>query len=69
MNHVTQPLISADISIFHGKSPNFAISRHADIDYILTFLESLKIFLINMVTIFMMSTKMATPDLLKTKVF
>ena len=35
MNHVTHPLSSADISIFHRKSANFAISRNADIDCIL----------------------------------
>ena len=34
---------------------------------LLTFLESLKIFLINMVTILMMSAKMATKGLLKIK--
>ena len=36
---------------------------------ILTFLESWIIVLINMVTILMMSAKMATPGLLKTRVF
>ena len=36
---------------------------------ILTFLESLKIVLMNMVTILMMSAKMATLGLLKVKVF
>ena len=36
---------------------------------LLTFLESLKIFLINMVTILMMSAKVATLGLLKIKVF
>ena len=35
----------------------------------LTFLESLKIVLINMVTILKMSAKMAIPGLLKIKVF
>ena len=35
----------------------------------LTFLESLKVVLINMATVLMMSAKMATPDLLKTKIF
>ena len=29
------PLSSAEIIIFHHKSANFAISRNADIDYIL----------------------------------
>ena len=36
---------------------------------LLTFFESLKIFLINMVTILMISAKLATPDLLKIKIF
>ena len=36
---------------------------------ILTFLESLLIVLINMVTILMMSAKMSTPGLLKIRVF
>ena len=36
---------------------------------LLTFLESLIIVLINMVTILMVSAKMATPGLLKIKVF
>ena len=35
----------------------------------MTFLESLKAFLINMVTIWMTSPKLATPDLLKIKIF
>ena len=36
---------------------------------LLTFLESMKIILINMVTILMMSAKMATVGLLKVTVF
>ena len=36
MNHVTFPLSSAEISIFHRKLANFAISRNTDIDCILT---------------------------------
>ena len=32
MNHVTHPLSSAEISIFHQKSANFAISRNTNID-------------------------------------
>ena len=35
MNHVAHPLSSADISIFHRKSANFAISRNTDIECIL----------------------------------
>ena len=76
MNHVTHPLSSADISIFYQKSANFAIPRNTDRFHLdtyfltlLTFLESLKIFLINMVKILMMSAKMATPGLLKIKIF
>ena len=35
-NHMTRPLISADISIFfHCKSVTFVISRNADVDCIL----------------------------------
>ena len=33
MNHVTDPLNSADISIFHQKLANFLISRNADKDW------------------------------------
>ena len=35
INHVIKPLSSADISIFHWKSANFAIWRNTDIGYIL----------------------------------
>ena len=44
---------------------------HFDTSFLvlLTFLEHLKIVLINMVTILMMSAKLATPDFLKIKVF
>ena len=58
---MTYPLGSADISIIHRKSVIFAISENTDID----FFESLKIILINMVTILMMTAKLATPGLLK----
>ena len=76
-NHVTHPLISADISVFHRKSGNFVISRNRDKDcilaqnssFFLNSLESLNIFLINLVIILMMSTKMVTPCLLKITVF
>ena len=77
MNHVTYPLSFADISIFHRKSADFAISRNTDIDCILihnflillSFIESWKIVLVNMVIILMMSAKMATPGFRKIKVF
>ena len=35
MNYMTQPLISADISIFQWKLANIALSRNADKDCIL----------------------------------
>ena len=35
LNHVTHPLISADITIFHRKSASFAKSRNTNIDWIL----------------------------------
>ena len=70
------PLESADISILHRKSADFSVSRNTDIDCILkqfltlsTVFESLKIVLINMVTILMMSTKIATLGLLEIWVF
>ena len=77
MKHVTYPLSSADIGIFHRKSTNFAISKNTDIDCILihnflillSFTESWKIFLINMVIVLMMPAKMANPGFLKIKVF
>ena len=64
-------------AIFHRKSANFAISRNTRVDCILiqnfliflTFLESLKIVLIKKVAILMMSAKVATPGLLKIRVF
>ena len=76
MNQVTQPLSSADISIFSLKISKFGYIKkyrcrlHLDTNfYFLTFFESLKIALINMVTILMMSPKMATLSLLKIKLF
>ena len=77
MNHVTHPLSSADISIFSPEISKFCYIKkyryrfHLDTYFLtlLTFLESLKIFLINMVKILMMSAKMATPGLLKIKIF
>ena len=72
---MTHLLNFADISIFHRKSANCAISRNTDINFFLIhnfhffqkkfFFESLRIVLSNMVTIFMMPGKMATLDLLK----
>ena len=76
MNHVTHPLSSADISNFSPEISKFCyINKYMyrlNFDkkflILLTFLESLKI-VIKKVTILMMSAKMATPGLLKIKVF
>ena len=77
MNHVTHPSSSADISIFSLEITIFCYIKkyryglHFDTWFLilLIFIESLKIVLINMVTILMMSARMATPSLLKIKVF
>ena len=71
------PLSSADISIFSMEiSKDCYIKKcryrlHFDTEFLtlLTFLESSKVALINMVTILMMSAKRATLGLLKMKVF
>ena len=73
MNHVTHPLSSADVSFLLpgiSKSANIKKYRHrlhfgSQFLILLTFLESLKIFSINLVIILMMSVKMATQALLK----
>ena len=67
MNHVTHPLSSAAISIFSEEVKKSSYRLHFLI--LLTFLESLKISLTNMVIILMISAKMATTDVLKTMVF
>ena len=77
MNHVTHPLSSVDINIFSPEISKFCYIKiyryrlHFDTQFLilLNFIESLKIVLINMVTILMMSAKMATLGLLKIKVF
>ena len=77
MNHVTHPLKSADISIFSLEISKFCSVKkyryrlHFDTLFLilLTFLESLKIDLINMVTTLMMSVEMVTSGLLKIKIF
>ena len=76
MNHVTHPWVLLTSEIFHLKSANFVMSRNTDIDCILihnfqflNFSWVFQDFLINLVTIMMMSAKMATPSLLKTTVF
>ena len=73
MNHVTHPLSSVDISIYSPEISKFCYIKkyryrlHFDTQFlvILTFLESLKIVLVKMVTILMVSVKMVTPGLLK----
>ena len=77
INHVTHPLSSADISIFSRETSKFCCIKKcryrldfdAQLLFFLTFLESLIIALINVVTILMMSPKMATPGCLKIAVF
>ena len=77
MNHLTHPLRSADISIFLREISKLCYIKkyryrfHLDTWFliILTFLESLRIVLINIVKVLMMSAKMATPGLLKIKIF
>ena len=71
------PMSSANISIFSPEISKFYYIKkyryrlHFDTYFliILTFLEYLKIVLINLVTTLMTSAKMATRDLLRTKVF
>ena len=61
---------SPEISEFcYVKKYRYRLHFHASFRILLTFLESLKIILIDMVIILMMSAKMATPGLLKTTVF
>ena len=77
MNHVTHPLNSADISIFSPEISRFCCIKkyryrlHSSTQFLifLAFLESLRIFLINLVIVLMMSAKLATPDVLKITVF
>ena len=71
------PLSCADISIFLPEISKFCYIKkyryrfHLDTYFltVLTFLESTRIVLINMVKILIMSAKMATPGLLKIKIF
>ena len=77
MNHVTHALSSADVSNFSPKISKFCYIKkyicrlHFDTKFLifLTFLESLKIVLIKKVTVLLMSANVATPGLLKIKVF
>ena len=77
MNHVTHPISPNDISNFSPEiSKIYYIKKymyrlHFDTNFliILAFLESLRIVLITKVTSLMTSAKMATPGLLKIKIF
>ena len=77
MNYVIHPMSPAGISNFLPEISKFCYIKkymyrlHFDIKFLilLTFLESLNIVLVKKVTILMMSAKMATPGLLKIKVF
>ena len=74
---LTHPLISAEISIFLQEISKFCyIKKYRNRFHfgtyfltLLTFLESLKIFLISLVIILMMSAQMAITDLLKLTYF
>ena len=77
MNHVTRLVSSADFIIFStelGKLCYIKKYRHR-LDFytqlliLLICIESFKVVLINMVTILMMSEKMATPGVRKIKLF
>ena len=60
------------ISIFFTENQQLLLYREIQIWIVfqyLTFIESLMVVLINIVTILMMSAKLATPGLLNTKVF
>ena len=77
MNHMTDCVSSADISIFLPKISKFCYIKkyryrfHLDTYFLtlLIFLASLKIVLINMVSILMITAKIATPGFLKIKIF
>ena len=77
MNQVTHLLASADISIFspkiskicYIKKYRYRLHFHLQFLILLSFIESLKIVLINMVTVLRMSAEMATPGLPKIKVY
>ena len=66
MNHVTHLCVLLKLAFFIG---NQQVLLYQKIQILLKFFESLNIFLINMVTILMMSAKLVTPGFLKTKIF
>ena len=69
------PLVLLTSAFFHHKSANFAISENTNIDciwYIISnYFDFLWVFkdIFDVVTILMMSGKLATPSLLKIKIF
>ena len=72
MLHISGFLLTP--AFFHPISSIFVLSRNTDIDYILihsliTFIESLKITLTNMIIVLKISAKLATLGPLKIKVF
>ena len=68
--HVTHTLSSADISFFCNiRKCRYRLYFDTYFQILLTFFESLKIVLMKMVTILMMSAKLATKVPLKIKVF
>ena len=77
MNHVIHPLSSAYISIFSSEISKFCDIKkyryrvHFGTKFLIlwTFLEPVKIFVINLVIILMKSAKMVTPALFKMTVF
>ena len=82
MNHVKHPVPFVEINIFSPKISNFSHINKIDcisgkyrlyfntqFHILLTFLGSLKVALINVVAIMMISTKLPTLGLPKTKVF
>ena len=77
INLVTHPLSFADVGTFSPGITKFCYIKkyryrlHVDTWFLIlfTFHESLRIVLINMVTILLISARMATPGLLKVKVF
>ena len=77
MNHMTFPLSSADISrlspeiskFWYMEKYRYRLRFDTYFLILLTFFESLKTILINMVAILMMSAKVATLGLLKKKMF
>ena len=77
MNQTTDPWSSAGISIFsleinkvcYIKKYRYRLHFNTSFLFLLIFFKSLKIVLTNMVTILVISAKIATPDLRKIEVY